>query len=584
MISNRRSRNKIVKETEAVDSSTEPEELSREKAIELLMLDDENRPTSPRHPRESLNSEERVSIPNVDVEVDLPSSPVIPPNRKKRPIVRRSNVVRRSAASVTIGSVDKTDEEDIPMGIPPKRNNTPNFTSSSTKSVTPSIPIGLKPVTPVAIPVATPDRLGPSPSLIKPSATMSATPHIKSVTPATPATPAMLVTPHIKSATPAMSATPNQPTASPFPRATPIRMGPSPSIRSLTPKVATQALPATPVPLASPVQSLTPKVATTPIRTPAPSVMRNMTPSNSPAPPASPASPTSPGLPTLPTGKRLINTAKPKVVISTVPEDSDEDDVYPYNDNVTPIYPNNTESIRRKPEPAFIPLPKNKDGIPDYSSLDVVQQAAKWSEFEVKFNTIREANPTYEITLPDRNNETLEEVYVRHREYVKHIAKSEFVDECVEEYRAYLIIVWGLIELLCSKLLVIPSAGGYFVFQLARFKKYEGLLVQLGEQGWSESKGKSASPLWSIILSSIVTAVVFILVNFLLGSLGNGISREVSDKAIAFLLGERVEEEEGGIADMIRQLTGGTGDLSSVLDTIRGMAGFFGGNLAPASA
>jgi hypothetical protein len=80
-----------------------------------------------------------------------------------------------------------------------------------------------------------------------------------------------------------------------------------------------------------------------------------------------------------------------------------------------------------------------------------------------------------------------------------------------------------------------------------------------------------------------VTAVVFILVNFLLGSLGNGISREVSDKAIAFLLGERSEEEEGGLTDIIRQLTGGTGDLSSVIDTIRGMAGFFGGNFAQAA-
>ena len=74
------------------------------------------------------------------------------------------------------------------------------------------------------------------------------------------------------------------------------------------------------------------------------------------------------------------------------------------------------------------------------------------------------------------------------------------------------------------------------------------------------------------------------LVNFLLGSLGNGVSGEVSDKAIAFLLGERVDQEGGGgLADIIRQITGGTGDLASVIDTVRGMAGFLGGGMtAPA--
>ena len=664
MNSRRKNSRKIAKKPDIESKTIEQEEISREEAIELLMLNTEDRPTSPRHPKRSLDSEERVSIPNIDVELKTPgkdstdensetiketspSSPIVPPNRRRRPIVKR--VPASSVGPSTAIEGDNSKEDAIPKGIP-VRNITPEVYN---RKISPILPVGLKPSpTGRAVPVNTPDRSGPSPGLIKPTTptshdiqpminydNKSPLPLIKSATPASHVRPV---------ATPVNSAKESLHQASPF------RAGPSPSVRSIntptkdslassSPSVRSITTPAR----AGPSPSV--RAITTPARAgPSPSVRSINTPAKeSLASPtgialASPATLVSPSVrpintpakvsPLIPVGiKPTLSTVQdiqdeqsslspstpiqitplqrndkpshgPKIVISTVPDDNDEQEEYSDQEEVgytytpgtaVPIRPfstftntgttSKTNPVRRTPEPAFIPLKKNKDGIPDYSVLDTVQQAAKWSEFEVKFNILRENNPTYLITLPDRNNETLEEVFVRHREYVKHIAKSEFVDECVEEYRAYLIIVWALIELLCSKMLLIPSAGGYFLFQLTRFKKYEGLLVQLGEQGWTESKGKSSSPLWSIIFSSVVTAVVFILVNFLLGSLGNGISREVSDKAIAFLLGERSEEEEGGLTDIIRQLTGGTGDLSSVIDTIRGMAGFFGGNFAQAA-
>lgn len=592
MNSRRNNSRKSVKKHDIESVSVEPGEISRDQAIELLMLNNDERPTSPRHPRESLDSEERVSIPNIDVEVtDKPSSPIIPPNRRKRPIIRRM-----PATSVTSPMTSSVVNDEIPVGIPPKKNNTPE--AYSVKKVSPSIPVGLKPNTPIN----TPDRLGPIPTPIKPNlpiGTPKVSPSVANhleydtlhLTPPSVVVGRSMPSVNYKhTPSPSVRASPSPSVASIKTPSPSVRASPSPSVASIKTPVASPLVRTTPVAPSPSVKTPSPLIKATPTKTPSATVNQSpMTPSSlGSIEPTGTANITetvaTPVL--LPRGKFKQG---PKVVISTIPEDSDEEAEYQYTPGtavpIRPVNPGtgNTSTGRKGPEPAYVPLPKNKDGIPDYSSLDPVQQAAKWSEFEVKFNILREHNPTYLITLPDRNNETLEEVHVRHREYVKHVAKSEFVDDCVEEYRAYLIIVWGLIELLCSKMLLIPSAGGYFLFQLSRFKKYEGLLVQLGEQGWSESKGKSSSPLWSIIFSSVVTAVVFILVNFLLGSLGNGLSREVSDKAIAFLLGERVDEEEGGLTDIIRQLTGGTGDLGSVIDTIRGMAGFFGGNFAQAT-
>ena len=185
------------------------------------------------------------------------------------------------------------------------------------------------------------------------------------------------------------------------------------------------------------------------------------------------------------------------------------------------------------PGAAVLPAPI----VPNYSSMTPEEQAQHRANFRTRFGILRNAWPNYHIPdVPD--DVPLEQVHAQYDIYVRHIHISQDVDQ----YKVYLVIMWLLIELFCTKIGL--NIGGYTVAQMRSMNKYERLLIELGENSYKSSVaagGVGAQSSWPvevrIFFMALVNAVTFIIIKMLAGYIGEGMATTIVDGLSSYLSG-----------------------------------------------
>jgi hypothetical protein len=226
--------------------------------------------------------------------------------------------------------------------------------------------------------------------------------------------------------------------------------------------------------------------------------------------------------------------------------------------------------------------------IPDYSNLDEIETARRWTEFEVNFNKLKIHFPDdYKITMPDRDNESLPVVHARYNQYVENIYKEKFLGEEADKNRFFLVLFWAVIEIVL--ILIGINANGYTALQISLASQYDILLIELGEEKWNRSGGAvSSSPIYDMVVSSLITLGIFLFIKFVTSMLGDDASNSVS----SYIIGEMVrnKKERGssgslvGVRDVLDLLTTlkanvGNGGGGFGMDNIMGMMGNLLGNI-----
>lgn len=198
--------------------------------------------------------------------------------------------------------------------------------------------------------------------------------------------------------------------------------------------------------------------------------------------------------------------------------------------------PSRDFSLDDKPMPVAAPMavlpPPN---LPDYTSMSTELQAQHRADFRTKFGILRGAWPNYHI--PDFSDSmSLAEIHAQYDIYVRHIHISQEVDQ----YKVYLVIMWLIIELFCTKIGL--NIGGYTVAQMRSMNKYERLLIELGETSYKASGGPAAaqsswSPEIRILFMALVNAVTFIIIKMLASYIGEGMATTIVDALSSYVSG-----------------------------------------------
>ena len=174
--------------------------------------------------------------------------------------------------------------------------------------------------------------------------------------------------------------------------------------------------------------------------------------------------------------------------------------------------------------------------VPKYSAMTLEEQAQHRAHFRARFGILRTAWPNYHIPdIPDTL--TLEEIHAQYDIYVRHIHISRDVDQ----YKVYLVIMWLIIELACTKIGL--NIGGYTVSQMRSMNKYERLLIELGETNYKSSATEAATAQSSwpvevrILFIALVNAVTFIIIKMLASYIGEGMATTIVDGLSSYLSG-----------------------------------------------
>ena len=174
--------------------------------------------------------------------------------------------------------------------------------------------------------------------------------------------------------------------------------------------------------------------------------------------------------------------------------------------------------------------------IPNYSGMTPEEQAQHRANFRTRFGILRNAWPNYHIPdVPD--SLPLEQVHAQYDIYVRHIHISQDVDQ----YKVYLVIMWLLIELFCTKIGL--NIGGYTVAQMRSMNKYERLLIELGETNYKNNSaaGGAQQSNWPIevriFFMALVNAVTFIIIKMLASYIGEGMATTIVDSLSSYLSG-----------------------------------------------
>jgi len=173
--------------------------------------------------------------------------------------------------------------------------------------------------------------------------------------------------------------------------------------------------------------------------------------------------------------------------------------------------------------------------VPNYSAMSAEEQAQHRANFRTRFGILRNAWPNYHIPdIPD--NVPLEQIHAQYDIYVRHIHISRDVDQ----YKVYLVIMWLVIELFCTKIGL--NIGGYTVSQMRAMNKYERLLIELGETNYkasiTEANSQSNWPVEiRIFFMALVNAVTFIIIKMLANYIGENMATTIIDGLSSYLSG-----------------------------------------------
>lgn len=203
--------------------------------------------------------------------------------------------------------------------------------------------------------------------------------------------------------------------------------------------------------------------------------------------------------------------------------------------------PQGAQSIMPPPAGSLVvasPLAKLPANVfPDYSAMTPEEQMQHRANFRTRFGILRTAWPNYYIPdVPD--NMPLEQVHAQYDVYIRHIHISSSVDK----YKVYLVIMWLLIELFCTKIGL--KIGGYTVSQMRSMNKYEQLLIELGETKYKndaatgQMTGQSDWPVEvRIFYTALVNAVVFIVIKMVADYIGEGMADTIVNALASYVTG-----------------------------------------------
>lgn len=193
---------------------------------------------------------------------------------------------------------------------------------------------------------------------------------------------------------------------------------------------------------------------------------------------------------------------------------------------------NTTEQPIIKPE-----VPKPVGPIkPDYSSMTTEQQEKYWAKFRRNFGVLRREYPHFNIPDPDTLG-NLETIHDYHEEFIKQI----HVDNNVDNYKFYLIIIWASVELFCKYILGLDISG-YTENQIDLMFKYERLLNELGEKSYG-GIGQAWPIEIRIIMLALFNAVIFIVLKIVVSYLPEGLGDMVKGFAKNLMRGNRERRE-----------------------------------------
>jgi hypothetical protein len=271
---------------------------------------------------------------------------------------------------------------------------------------------------------------------------------------------------------------------------------------------------------------------------------------------------------------------------SPIPETRNQKSKIPEEPKVSEPQPQPKKKKKKKKNNDYDYFCPSTRTIPDYSNLSDINRAKRWAEFEWQFNQIRDHLPSeQEIRSPDMTKESLEECHARYNQYLDNIAKYKFINEESDKNRFYLVLFWATTEIVLI-IFGINAANGYTNLQIMLSSQYDLLLMRLGEKRWIESgSGGGGSPIYDMVLSSLITLGIFLFIKFVTSMLGE----EESSKISSYLIGEMVRKRQTckpgagpltGIGDVLEMLSSLKGNLSNGqgfnLENMMGMMGNMG--------
>ena len=168
---------------------------------------------------------------------------------------------------------------------------------------------------------------------------------------------------------------------------------------------------------------------------------------------------------------------------------------------------------------------------PNYSTMSESEKARHYADFRIKFAILRRSFPEYEIPQIDPH-ENLDIIHSAYERYVRQI----HVENEADGYKIYLIVLWLGIELVGVKWLKL-NFSGYTISQLSAMNKYERLLIELGEKNYSVVGGEWPVEV-RIIMLSLFNGLIFLLVKYLSGWLGEEVAGVVQTMITGWLGGD----------------------------------------------
>ncbi len=148
---------------------------------------------------------------------------------------------------------------------------------------------------------------------------------------------------------------------------------------------------------------------------------------------------------------------------------------------------------------------------PNFEKLTKEERGRLKAELLTKLCTLREFwGDKYVIPVPDPDTD-LEELYGLYSRYFQQTQ----IDNGDDDFKIYLFIFWGVLELVGTRILGLPMEG-YTLNQVRILRRYRNLLTELGEKGYG-SYGSSYPVEVRIILLSLFNGLVFLLVGWISG-------------------------------------------------------------------
>lgn len=180
--------------------------------------------------------------------------------------------------------------------------------------------------------------------------------------------------------------------------------------------------------------------------------------------------------------------------------------------------------------------------VNDYSGCTPEEESRLWGEFEVRFNILRESNPDHEITLPDRNTETLEDAHSRYIGLIRGLQYAQFIKDVKNQYMIYFLIGWVLVDLLLS-FLNLNTDSGYLKFQMRLSSRYKPYLLMLGEKQWEAEGGDKIDPLWAMLKINLVSSLAYIVMAIIAKKSSNKVILN-PDSVLDLIYGNKTGEED----------------------------------------